>query len=340
LNSDPEYQPLQVPARTIHPPVTISHEARAALSMPQPIVINWPADVTDKDAVAKVIAEEWDTAIMQAPELPAAGHFGTAVEDISDVHIERIDIGDFGVYVATPEGVTNEDPRTYMTLHGAWISGGGELSRLGAAFTAKGLGIRTWAVDYRMPPHHPYPVPLDDCVTAYKAMLERYRPENLAIGGTSGGGNLGMAFLLRAHHEGLPMPVAAAINSPYADLSQSGDTHQTLDGVDISYAPGNLRVIRAVYLDGHDVSDPFVSPLLGNYTAEFPPTLLISGTRDFLLSDTVRLHRRLLAAGVKAELHVWEAAPHSFFYALAPEDAERVAQIRTFLNAHWGTTVN
>lgn len=337
---------LHVPSRDIPVPSTVSPEAGANLALRTIVgqssngdfdfaeVDIWPSDLSDKEAVAAVIAG-WDVAWSNAPDQPAATNFGVAVLDISDVHVEHVMFGDVSVYIATPEGVSDLDPRVYMTIHGTWIQAGGEVSRVGAAQTAKALGVRTWAVDYRMPPFYPYPVPLNDSVDAYKAILAKYQPGDVAIGGTSGGGNLALGLLLRAHEEGLPMPAAAVINTPYVDLTHIGDTFQTLKGIDIDVSV--LDVVQKLYLDGHDRLDPYVSPLYGNYTNEFPPIMLTTGTRDFLLSDTVRLHRRLLAAGVETELHCWEAAQHIFFGGVAPEDLERAEQARRFLDTRWAT---
>ncbi|MDF9749596.1 alpha/beta hydrolase fold domain-containing protein [Arthrobacter sp. ES3-54] len=338
---------LHVPARDIPIPSTVSPEAAANLALRSMVgqssngdfdfsdLSAFPSDLSDKEAVAALLAV-WDQAWASNPESPAATNFGVAAVDISDVHVEHAKFGDVSVYIATPEGVTDADRRVYMTIHGSWIQAGGEVSRVGAAQTAKALGVRTWAVDYRMPPFHPYPTPLNDSVDAYKAILERYQPGNVAIGGTSGGGNLALALLLRAHSEGLPMPAAAVINTPYVDLAHVGDTFKTMEGIDIDVTVLGIFT-RPLYLDGHDPLDPYVSPILGTYTSDFPPIMLTTGTRDFLLSDTVRLHRKLLASGVEAELHVWEAAQHIFFGGLAPEDLERPAQARRFLDARWAT---
>ncbi|WP_206686763.1 alpha/beta hydrolase fold domain-containing protein [Microbacterium invictum] len=94
--------------------------------------------------------------------------------------------------------------------------------------------------------------------------------------------------------------------------------------------------VAEFYRGEHPLDHPYVSPLFGKFMADFPPTILTAGTRDFLLSDTVRLHRTLLKAGVRAELHVWEGAPHGMFMGRAPEDRERVTQVRQFLEGVWG----
>ena len=191
-------------------------------------------------------------------------------------------------------------------------------------------GLRTWSVDYRMPPEHPYPTPLDDCLAVYRALLEQMPASKIVVDGASAGGNLAAALLLRAD-EGLPMPAALVLVSPEADLTESGDTFSTNRGVDYVIVQGVPDLI-SLYANGHDLEDPYLSPVFGEF-AGFPPTLLQSGTRDILLSNTVRMHRRLRTAGVDAELHVWEAMPHGGFFG-APEDDEIVTEIRRFVARH------
>ena len=85
-----------------------------------------------------------------------------------------------------------------------------------------------------------------------------------------------------------------------------------------------------LYAGGHDLRDPYLSPIFGDLTG-FPPTLLATGTRDVLLSDTVRFHRALRALDVPAELHVLEAAPHGFFRGATPEDRELNREVQRFI---------
>ncbi len=117
--------------------------------------------------------------------------------------------------------------------------------------------------------------------------------------------------------------------TPEADLTESGDTFATNLGID-SVLTASLAGSIALYADGHDLTDPYLSPLFGDFSAPFPPTLLQSGTRDLFLSNTVRLHRKLRAAGIAAELHVFEAMPHGGFFG-APEDVDLADEIRRFL---------
>jgi epsilon-lactone hydrolase len=121
--------------------------------------------------------------------------------------------------------------------------------------------------------------------------------------------------------------------TPESDLTESGDTFETNRFIDV-VLHDRLREAIALYADGHDLRDPYLSPVFGDFGRGFPPTLLISGTRDLFLSNTVLLHRALRRAGCDADPHVFEAMPHAFFGT--PEDAESLAEQIAFLDRKLG----
>ena len=232
-------------------------------------------------------------------------------------------------HVATPAGAF-DDSRAYMDIHGgALIFGGGDLSRMGAARQADLLGVRCYGVDYRTPPENAYPDPLDDCLAVYRALLERYAPQHIVIGGGSAGGNLAAATVLRARDEGLPLPAGLVLLTPELDLTESGDTFETNRTFDLMLI-NPLMPINLLYAAGHDLAHPYLSPLFGDFAKGFPPTFLQAGTRDLFLSNTVRMHRALRRAGVPVELHIFEGMPHGGFGGLAPEDRELSAEVARF----------
>jgi acetyl esterase/lipase len=244
--------------------------------------------------------------------------------------VEEVSIEATRVYIATPDKLQNSS-RVLLDLHGgAMIFGGGEVCRQTSIATAGRFSIRTWGLDYRMPPDHPYPAALDDCLATYRTLLASYAPESIAIAGSSAGGNLAVAMVLRARDEGLPMPAALALHTPAIDLTLSGDSFKANLGVDSILTDSMLPTIL-LYANGHDLSHPYLSPLFGDFARGFPPTILATGTRDLLLSNAVRMHRALRAADVYAELHVLEAGPHGGFFRSAPEDAELDRDIGRFL---------
>jgi len=323
-NGNP-YPALSVPAREIPVPSSVSEQAQAILALgPLSPPVEYPP-LDDAASWRGMIAAQ-----AQAIREMTGGSGSTA-----GVRVEETSVDGACVYVITPDGIGPEDRRVYLEIHGgAFIHEGGEVCRQRGIDNARRIGARSWAVDYRMPPDHPYPTPLDDCVAAYRALLEQHRPEEIIIGGPSAGANLAASTILRARAEGLPLPAAAVLHSPVSDLTGSGDTRRTNLGLD-NILTGQSMAPILLYAAGHDLRDPYLSPVFADFRPGFPPTLLLSGTRDLLLSDTVRLHRALRAAGVAAELHVWEAAGHGGFLGRAPEDEERTTEIKRFIDKHW-----
>jgi acetyl esterase/lipase len=316
---------LHLSARDIPVPTSVSPEAQAALSMgrlgpppreypPLDDAIGWKEYVAENDGFVRSMVGD-----------PTTNFTGT---------IEERHLGSCPLYVVVPAGVDDGDRRVLLDIHGgAWVLGGGDLCKMTAILAASAVRARTWAVDYRMPPDHPYPTPLDDCLAAYRVLLEERRPEEIIVGGASAGGNLAGALVLRARDEGLPLPAAVVINTGAFDLTGSGDTWRTNDGLD-NVLQGSPTPCMELYAGANDLRHPYISPLFGDLR-EFPPTILLTGTRDMLLSDNVRMHRALRTAGVEAELHVWEAAGHGGFLGMAPEDADRFGEMRRFCDKYW-----
>ena len=316
---------LQIQAREIPVPSSVSQEAQGVLAMgrlgPPPRelpalddTVGWKAYVAETDGFVRSMVGD-----------ATAGFTGG---------IEERDLGPCPLYVVTPQSVADDDRRVFFDIHGgAWVLGGGDLCKRTSIASANAVGARVWSVDYRMPPDHPFPTPLDDCLRAYRVLLDERHPSEIIVGGTSAGGNLAAALILRARDEGLALPAAAMFNTGAFDLTGSGDSWQTNDGLD-SVLSGPVEPCTELYAGDHDRREPYISPLFGDLTG-FPPAILLTGMRDRLLSDNVRMHRALRAAGIEAELHVWEAAGHGGFLGMAPEDAERFAELRRFAEARW-----
>ncbi|HKX77218.1 MAG TPA: alpha/beta hydrolase fold domain-containing protein [Novosphingobium sp.] len=265
-----------------------------------------------------------------------AGIAASFADETARLHarLETVEMAGVKVQLATPEGGSQRPDCVYLDVHGgALIYGEGEFCRFSARKQADNLKVKVYGVDYRNPPEHPYPAALDDCVAVYGELLKRYPATNIIIGGGSAGGNLAAATILRARDEGLPLPAAAVLMTPEADLTESGDSFAVTDGLDLTY-PNGLMPINLLYANGHDLRHPYLSPLFGDFTKGFPPTFLQAGTRDFFLSNTVLMHRALRRAGIQAELHVFEAMPHGGFHG-APEDLELAAEVARFVGEHW-----
>ncbi|TCJ35589.1 alpha/beta hydrolase [Parafrankia sp. BMG5.11] len=316
---------LHVPARDVPVPTSVSAEAQAVLAMPPMQSPGYPP-LDDLDGWRTLIADH-DRTIGATLSARAAD---------APVRTEELDLGPFRVHDITPIDLSTDDDRVYLDIHGgAFIYGAGEACRAMAVGTATRAGIRVWAVDYRMPPDHPFPAALDDCLATYRALLEECQPERIVVGGSSAGGNLAAALILRARDEGLPLPAGAVLKTPVVDLTESGDSIQTNLGLD-PLLPRRSMPAFLLYAAGHDLKNPYVSPLFGDFTKGFVSTILTTGTRDLLLSDSVRMHRALRAAGVDAHLHVTEAGGHGGFFGMAPEDDAIQREIRQFVDSSTG----
>ena len=264
-----------------------------------------------------------------------------ALREALRVTVEPTTIDGVKAYIVTPQDIAPEN-RNRLLIHvhgGCFASFSGE-SATGEAIYMAGFGrFKVVSVDYRVPPEYPYPAPLDDAMTVWTALAKTTPPKNMAIFGSSAGGNLTLAMVLRAKRDHLPLPAAIAPGTPMSDLTNAGDSFQTNAMVDnVLVAPGaNCDKRAALYLAGHDPRDPMVSPVYGDMRG-FPPAILTTGTRDLLLSSTVRVHRKLRQAGVEAVLQVFEGQSHAHYYRdpSAPETKEAFGEIARFFDLHLG----
>jgi acetyl esterase/lipase len=314
-------------SRLAKAPVTVSRAAQEFLttmaSMPRP---PRPA-VDDRDGwIAAVGASDamWEPRVQA---MLAASRAKTETREIAGVT----------VHVATPETIDAKFADcAYLYAHGgAFIFGGGRYAMAHGALAATQLGCTVYSVDYRMAPFHLFPQAPEDCLAVYRALLTDYSPKTLAIGGSSAGGNLALVTALMARDRKLPLPAGLVLLTPEVDLTEAGDTFQTHEFVDVVLQKGVMDC-NLVYAGGRDLKEPYLSPLFADYTRHFPRVFIQSGTRDIFLSNCALLHRKMLKAGIDAELHVWEAMPHGGFGGASPEDAEVESAVKDFLTRAWG----
>ena len=314
--------PVRLSAREIPPPSTISAAAQKTLSdnvsVPR---IKWPP-ADDQDAWPKQLATA----------NPAREQMAASMLASVTAKIETTQIAGVLCYDCVPIDAARAEGPVYLFMHGgAFVVGGGMFAKAQGGRYATATGVRTISVDYRMPPDHPFPAAPEDCVAVYKALIETVDSKRVVIGGSSAGGNLAAATTLMIRDRGLPLPAAVILLTPEADLTESGDTFRTNADIDV-VIKGGFPECNALYANGHDLRDPYVSPLFGDFTRGFPPTFVQTGTRDLFLSNSVRIHRKLRDAGIDAELHVWEAMPHGgFIPGEAPENAEIQAEVARFI---------
>ena len=319
----------ELPARSVPVPETVSPQMQKLIGAP--LTPTW--NVIPKSA------EEWKAQVNAGYE--ATMKSLPALREVLGVKVEPITLDGVKAYMVTPSSVPPQN-RNRLLVHvhgGCFVSFPGESGTVEAIYMAGIGGFRVISVDYRMPPDHPYPAALDDAITAWKAATRMASPKSMAIFGSSAGGNLTLAMVLRAKQDKLPLPAAIAPGTPMSDLTNAGDSFQTnaiLDNVLVA-SGANCDKRAALYTAGRDPKDPLLSPVYGDLRG-FPPAILTSGTRDLLLSSTVRVHRKLRQAGVEAVLQVFEGQSHAHYYrdVSAPESKEAFEEIARFFDKHLG----
>jgi monoterpene epsilon-lactone hydrolase len=230
--------------------------------------------------------------------------------------------------------------RVLINLHGGGFLWGAHSGGLVESIPVASLGrIKVVTVDYRQGPEHVFPAASEDVEAVYRALLKAYPAKNIGIYGCSAGGVLTGEAVARIISKKLPVPgaIGTFCGSIVAFDGDSSIIAPVLNG---EAAPtGALDLAKVLpYFKGASPSDPMVYP--GNslaILAKFPPTLLITGTRDFTMSSELKSQQLLTNAGVDAELHVWDGMWHSFFSdPEMPESREAYAVMVSFFDRHLG----
>jgi epsilon-lactone hydrolase len=219
------------------------------------------------------------------------------------------------VHIVTPEDMPEANGyKVLLNLHGGGFNSdsGSYTESIPIASYAR---IKVVAVLYRLAPEHPFPAAVDDSVAVYKELLKTYKPDHIVIYGTSAGAILTAEVAAKLKQLGLPLPAALGIFSGMGDFARPGDSiaMYALRGLAGHLDPPEPGAHDPFYVASTDAKDPILSPIYGDLHG-LPPTLFITSGRDLLLSGTVNLHRAYRNAGVDAQLVVYDALPHAFWY--------------------------
>lgn len=254
------------------------------------------------------------------------------------VKVETKTIAGVRCDVITPLTVSAQKRRRVLIN----VHGGGFVSDSGSLVEgipiANLTGTTVVSVYYRLAPENPFPAVVDDTVAVYRELLKSYRPASVGLFGTSAGAILTAEVAAALRQRSLPLPAALGIFSGTGDLSQPADSDAlyTVSGFTGHLAPPSKVSRDASYIGGTNPKDPVLSPLYADLHG-FPPTLFVTSTRDLLLSGTTILHRAFLRAGVPADLVVFEALPHAFWYDYQlPETKEALNIMATFFDHSLG----
>ncbi|RAJ20059.1 alpha/beta hydrolase [Pedobacter cryoconitis] len=250
----------------------------------------------------------------------------------ADIKYETVPVGDLnGEWTTSPEA---RDSHVLYYIHGgAFLIGSpathrGEISELGRAGKMK-----TFALDYRLAPEYPFPQPLEDILEGYIWLLAQgIDPKNIIISGDSAGGNATINLFISLRDQRIPMPAGGVIISPWIDLGQSGETYKTKEGIDPIVNLKAIKAQAAAYLGGAAPDLPVASPIYANLHG-LPPTYVIVGEAEEMLSEALTFTHNAAMAGVHVKFEVWPQMIHNFplWHSLLPEGKDAIKKAGDFM---------
>jgi len=321
----------KVPAREIPVPMTVSPQLQKNIALPlNPLMYVEPKTIEQwRDIVAKGEGAVTESLMKSANKL-------------FNVDVKAEVIGGVKTHIVAPKSIPEKNKdRLLVYVHGGgYILNGGEGSVPEAMAMAHYGQIKVISVDYRMLPDHPFPAGLEDVIAVYKEVLKHYQPKNIGMFGTSAGSGLTAAAMFKLRELNLPQPAVVGLGTPFIDITKTGDTYFTNQDIDnflVTYN-GLLGSIAKLYAGSHDMKNPLISPIYGDFAKGFPPTILTSGTRDLFLSNTVRTHQKLREVGIEAYLQVFEGCSHAFYLQVldSPESKQAYQEMVAFFDKHLG----
>lgn len=248
----------------------------------------------------------------------------------SDVKLEEVPLGDLTYEWLTPKRI--KSPRILFHIHG----GGFVLplynpERFTTAYLARLMGIRALLVDYRLAPEHPFPAALEDCLQAYRWLINDagVAPQQVVFCGESAGGNLVVTTLLAIHASGLPMPCGAVSICPAFDFEFGGTFSKQNDPMS---EPGFIIRQLNAYRGNADPQNPLLSPLYADLQG-LPPILVQVGGSELFLSAAEAFSEKAKKAGVQVKLSIWPEMGHFWhlFVPWLPEARQAMLEIKDFV---------
>jgi len=274
-----------------------------------------PEGISEEAKKAWVNLPQMPFATSNLEKLAAVREFTSGLENAAFEQLrtrysieERVVNGIMTLWTSPPQ--LEHDDKVMIFIHGGgYVLNSRKTQLKFQADVATSLGVKVVSIEYRLAPEHPYPAALNDVVTAYEGIIREYSAENVGQFGTSAGGGLILATLLRLKGDGLPLPAASAAISPGADMTASGHSFRTVGLQDpILPVDGAYAALQA-YAGEADPKDPLVSPVFGDYSG-MTPLFLLAGTSEIVASDAIRVAASARSQGVDVTLLVSDGMWH------------------------------
>lgn len=261
-------------------------------------------------------------------------YIGAILGNTRDIHYREIMIENmYGEWIS----VNRAHMKKYIVLYchgGGYSTGSSVYARTLTSKLAMTTSMDVLSFDYRLAPENPYPAATQDAMKAWNyLMLLGYGARDIILAGDSAGGNLALSLILKLKEEERLLPRGLVLMSPWTDLTSSGKSHETKADIDPVLNDEYINRMVDAYAKGMDLSNPFISPLFGNFEG-FPPTYIQVGENEILLSDSLRLHKAMVEANVSVKIdhfpgmwHVFQMSPFKTAYEAMEKNAEFIYDI-------------
>lgn len=261
-------------------------------------------------------------------------HLGAILSNTKDIEYKEFTINEMK---AEWVSVNRAHMKKHIILycHGGGYSTGSRIyARTLTSKLAMSTSMDVLCFDYRLSPENPYPAATQDAMQVWDHLMHLgYGARDIIVAGDSAGGNLALSLVLKLKQEERLLPRGLILLSPWTDLTLSGKSHKNKSHVDPVLSQEYIEGMIEAYAKTQDLSNPYISPLFGDYTG-FPPTYIQVGENEILLSDSVMLHKKMIQANVSVKLdtfpgmwHVFQMSPLKTAFDAMDKNAEFVYEI-------------
>ena len=318
--------------KNYHVPTTISEAAQEMMSKNDRVVRDQGANLPKGDAKSELWIEKQQ-------------YFENAVKrglaDIKKFYkpsISEIILGGIRAVDIKPHDYRPNDKVIVYIHGGAYVVFSADVTIASVLPLAEATGTRILSIDYTLAPHSKFQNTTDQVATFYKELLKQYDAKNIAVYGDSAGAALATGSLLKIRDQGIELPAVLVLWSPWSDIDQIGDTYYTLSHNDpLLVYPDFLENAALAYAPKSEFKNPYVSPVYGDFSKEFPPTLIQVGSKEIFLSNAIRLYRALDNQQKMVKLDVYEGMWHVWQgHYLLPESINAVNNTKRFMFKYLG----
>lgn len=320
----------QLNTGTVYVPTTISEEARDILN-------GWTIEGRNSGAhVPKADAPiaEW-AKIQQKYAMAAAEHVPTVIESYG-AKVDTVFLDGIRVISVKPKNYQKSNKVIIYIHGGAFAFYPADVTLVSCVPLADATGLRIITIDYTLAPQAKFNQISNEIVKAYCELLKEYKPKNIAIYGDSAGGAIAASSILKMRDQNMKLPGVLVLWSPWTDVDEVGDTYKTLKDNDPNLVYNDfLGNCAEAYAPKSEWKNPYVSPVYGDYSKDFPPTLIQVGGKEIFLSNSIRMYRNLKENNKEVELDIYEGMWHVWQgYYNVPESKMAIKNTKNFIFKH------